>query len=387
MQKSHFTLQCNAPHSQARAGVYQTTHGSFATPCFMPIGTVGAIKALTTHQVKDMGAQIILANTYHLYLRPGHKLIQELGGLHKYMAWDGPILTDSGGFQVFSLAKLAKISEEGVRFQSHIDGSTHLLTPELVVEIQESLGSDIMMPLDECLPYPASETDVEKSLQRTLAWERRCLAARTKESSHLFAIVQGGMYPKWRKICAEELMGSKVNNVHLGVSQLGFDAYAIGGLSVGEPMELAYEIAGLTAEVLPEDKPRYMMGVGMPVDMITAIGLGIDMFDCVIPTRNARNGMLFTDFGNINIRNSCYQKDQKPIMASCACYTCQHYSRAYLRHISLAKEILSAILNSIHNLHYYISLLSQARSKIMEGQYAEFQKEFLQKQQATELDL
>ncbi|MBI2335883.1 MAG: tRNA guanosine(34) transglycosylase Tgt [Deltaproteobacteria bacterium] len=367
-----FELHHQDEKTRARAGVYHTAHGSFETPAFMPVGTVAAVKALTPHQVKDLGAQIILSNTYHLYMRPGHKLIERLGGLHHYMGWEGPILTDSGGFQVFSLARLAKVSHDGVSFQSHLDGSKHLLTPELVIEIQESLGSDIMMPLDECLPYPMTEEQVQASVEITLAWEKRCLKAKKSQNNSLFAIIQGGMYKNWRQQCAQELLLMEGGDA--------FDGYAIGGVSVGEPMELAYEITDRMTEVLPKPKPRYLMGVGMPVDIITAIGLGIDMFDCVIPTRNARNGMLFTEHGPINIRNSQYHEDPKPISESCTCYTCQHFSKAYLRHISLSKEILSPVLNSIHNLHYYLSLLSDARQAIRENRFALFQQRFLSQQ-------
>ena len=371
MQKK-FQLLAQDSNTRARLGAYHTTHGSFETPAFMPVGTVAAVKALTPHQVKDLGAQIILSNTYHLYMRPGHKLIERLGGLHHYMGWEGPILTDSGGFQVFSLARLAKVSHDGVSFQSHLDGSKHLLTPELVIEIQESLGSDIMMPLDECLPYPMTEEQVQASVEITLGWEKRCLKAKKNQNNSLFAIIQGGMYKNHRQQCAQELLSMEGGDA--------FDGYAIGGVSVGEPMELAYEITDRMTEVLPKPKPRYLMGVGMPVDIITAIGLGIDMFDCVIPTRNARNGMLFTDHGPINIRNSQYHEDPQPISESCACYTCQHFSKAYLRHISLSKEILSPVLNSIHNLHYYLSLLSDARRAIKENRFASFQQQFLSQQ-------
>lgn len=378
--KKGFQLISQDPESRARLGVYHTAHGSFETPIFMPVGTQAAIKGLTTDQVKSLGAQIILGNTYHLFLRPGHELIKDLGGLHQYMNWQGPILTDSGGFQVFSLSKLRKIKPEGVEFQSHLDGSKHLLSPEKVIEIQEALGSDIMMPLDECLPYPSTEADTQKSMELTLKWEASCLQARTKANQSLFAIVQGGTYKPLRQECAERMVACEVQNEHLGQT-LTYDGFAIGGLSVGEPMDLAYEVVDYTEPYLPKNKARYLMGVGLPIDILTCIDLGIDMFDCVIPTRNARNGQLFTDQGAFNIRNSQFHKDDRPISELCTCYTCKNYSRAYLRHISLAKEILSAVLNSIHNLHYYLNLLSQARLAIKEGSYRQFFNEYKKMQE------
>jgi len=374
-----FQLLKKDPYTQARLGRYATAHGSFETPVFMPVGTVGTVKAMRPDELKGLGAEIILGNTYHLYLRPGHLLIKELGGLHAFMNWPGPILTDSGGYQVFSLSQTCRLREDGVEFQSHLDGSKHLLTPELAIEIQEALGSDIMMVLDECLPYPSELSRAQSSMELTLRWAERCLLSRTGENS-LFCIVQGGTFQGLRKECAERLVALDGKNP--GKS---FEGFALGGLSVGEPMPLAYEIAGNTTPYLPEQKPRYLMGVGMPEDIVTCIGLGIDMFDCVVPTRMARHGTMFTKFGRINIRGSEFAKDSGPLEEGCSCYTCQNFSRAYLRHLSLSKEILSAILNTIHNLHYFLNLLGQARRAIAEGNYAKFQKEFFQQIQSGEI--
>jgi queuine tRNA-ribosyltransferase len=292
--------------------------------------------------------------------------MEKLGGLHRFMNWPGPILTDSGGYQVFSLAKMCRVSAEGVKFQSHLNGAEHLLTPELAVDIQEALGSDIMMVLDECLPYPSERSQVEQSLNLTVEWARRCFAARKDFQHHLFAIVQGGMEHDLRTHCLEKIL--ELN--------LPFEGLAIGGVSVGEPVELGYEIMERLAPQMPEDKPRYAMGIGMPEDIIRAIGFGVDMFDCVAPTRSARHGLLFTPQGRLYIRQASYAEDQRSIQEGCGCYTCQNYSRAYLRHLSLAKETLSAVLNTIHNLHYYFHLLDGARRALGAGQFLEFQREF-----------
>ncbi len=384
-----FTLHKKLSDSKARLGEIHTAHGSFQTPVFMPVGTYATVKSIRPDQlVGELNAPIILGNTYHLYLRPGHQLIKRLGGLHKFMQWPRPILTDSGGFQVFSLSKFRKVKPEGAEFQSHLDGSKHFLTPELAIEIQEALGSDIMMVLDECLGYPATEEEAKKSMDLTLSWAEKSLLAR-KSDAALFAIVQGGMYKHLRGECIERLMemgelgvggrGSGVNQNPLTPNSQPptvFNGYAVGGVSVGEPMEIAYELADYCANRLPENKPRYLMGVGLPEDIVTCIDLGIDLFDCVIPTRNARNGMLFTSDGFIYIRNACYTEDENPIDSECSCYTCKNFSRAYLRHLSHSKEILSAILNSIHNLHYYLNLLSDIRCSISEGNFSEFKKNF-----------
>jgi len=368
-----FELLQKDPNTLARLGRYSTPHGAFDTPVFMPVGTVGTVKAMRPDELKTLGAQIILGNTYHLYLRPGHEVIRELGGLHRFMNWPGPILTDSGGYQVFSLSLMCRLKEEGVEFQSHLDGSKHLLSPELAIEIQEALGSDIMMVLDECLPYPSELESARRSMDLTLRWAERCLQARKSENS-LFCIVQGGSYPELRRECAQRLI-----ELDQKYPSQNFQGFALGGLSVGEPMPLAYELVSHTTPILPEGKPRYLMGVGMPEDIVTCIGLGIDMFDCVVPTRAARHGTLFTTSGRCNIKAAEFTRDSRPIDENCACYTCQNFSRAYLRHLSLSKEILSAILNTIHNLHYFLNLLGQARRAIAEGDYAAFQKRFFEK--------
>lgn len=369
-----FQLLSKDPTTRARLGRYDTAHGSFDTPVFMPVGTQATVKAMRPEELKELGASIILGNTYHLYLRPGHRTVEKLGGLHRFMNWPGPILTDSGGYQVFSLAKMCKLKPEGVQFQSHIDGSSHLLSPELAIEIQEALGSDIMMVLDECLPYPSEEKVVAESLKLTVDWAQRCRVARKREDSSLFAIVQGGVYPNLRKECAERLLELEQG----GDGLRPFDGIAVGGLSVGEPMEMAYELVSELTPILPEDRPRYLMGVGMPPDLVTCIGLGIDMFDCVVPTRSARHGLLFTPRGRLYIKRAEFAQDPKPIDESCTCYTCRNYSRAYLRHLSFAKEVLSAVLNTIHNLHYFLDLLTQARLAIRAGKYLDFQREFFE---------
>jgi len=374
----HFRLLKKSSDSKARLGEIATARGSFQTPVFMPVGTYATVKSIRPDQLlNELKAPIILGNTYHLYIRPGHELIRKLGGLHRFMNWPRPILTDSGGFQVFSLAKLRKVRPEGVEFQSHLDGAAHFLSPELAIEIQEALGSDIMMVLDECLAYPSTETVARESMELTLQWAERSLRARKTEAA-LFAIVQGGMFENLRGECLERLLeiGSEKYQVEKIVPPSGFDGFAIGGVSVGEPMELAYDIAAYCAQRLPEEKPRYLMGVGLPEDMVEAVDRGIDMFDCVVPTRNARNGMLFTSDGFIYIRNAVHTQEPGPIDPLCSCYTCKNFSRAYLRHLSMAKEILSSILNSIHNLHYYLNLLSDIRLAISEGRFSQFKRDF-----------
>ncbi len=373
-----FQLIKKNQNTRARLGEITTAHGKIQTPVFMPVGTQATVKAIRADQlIHELNAPIILGNTYHLYLRPGHKLIEKMGGLHRFMGWPRPILTDSGGYQVFSLAKFRKVQKEGVLFQSHLDGSSHFLTPALAVEIQEALGSDIMMVLDECLAYPSTEEQARVSMELTLDWAAQCLHARKKNSA-LFAIVQGGMHKNLRAECAERLVSLHATH-KMSDEILDFDGFAIGGLSVGEPMEIAYDIAGFCAERLPENRPRYLMGVGLPQDIVESIDRGIDMFDCVIPTRNARNGMLFTQEGFIYIRNAAYTADEGPIDPTCTCYTCKNFSRAYLRHLSHAKEILSAILNSIHNLHYYLNLLEEIRQALREDRFPQFKKDFFSK--------
>ena len=349
---------------KARLGKLSTPHGEIKTPAFIPVGTQGTVKALCSKDLVDLDAEIILSNTYHLYLRPGDELIKELGGLHKFMNWERPILTDSGGFQVYSLAQFRRINEEGVMFQSHIDGSSHFITPEKAVEIQEFLGADIIMAFDECIPYPAEYDYCKKSTEMTLRWAERCLKAQKRDDQVLFGIVQGGMYNDLRKICAEELCN------------LGFSGFAIGGLSVGEPKEIMWDIADYTASILPEDKPRYLMGVGTPEDIIDGAMRGIDMFDCIIPTRQARNGSLFASTGKVVIKNSKYTRDENPVDPECDCYTCRNYSRAYLRHLFMAKEILSLRLNTIHNLHFYLNLMKRIRQAIENDSLESLVKEY-----------
>ena len=344
-----FTLIGQDPACGARLGKIATPHGQISTPAFMPVGTQGTVKALTPEQVSSLGADIILGNTYHLYLRPGHELIAKLGGLHRFMNWHGPILTDSGGFQIYSLGALRKISEEGAAFQSHIDGSRHFLSPETAVEIQEALGSDIMMCLDECIPYPADHAEAERALGRTARWALRCRESRRNEAQALFGIVQGGVYPDLRRRGVEDM------------TRIGFDGYALGGLSVGEPKDLMLENLAATTPLLPTGKPRYLMGVGTPEDLVDGVFHGIDMFDCVMPTRSARNGLLFTNGEKVVIKNARYREDGSPVDSTCDCYTCRNYTRAYLRHLYVAKEILSMVLNTIHNLRYYLRLMERIR--------------------------
>jgi len=360
-----FTLLHKDSGSEARLGKITTPHGEVDTPVFMPVGTQGTVKGLTPEMVSDLGAQIVLGNTYHLYLRPGHELIRTLGGLHKFMNWQHPILTDSGGFQIYSLGALRKITEEGASFQSHIDGSRHFISPEICMEIQEALGSDIMMCLDECVSYPAQFDYTEKSLDMTLRWARRCSAAKKNDYQALFGISQGGSYKTLRRRGIEELI------------DIGFDGYALGGLSVGEPKEVMREITAEFTPLLPEKKPRYLMGVGLPEDIVESVYHGIDMFDCVMPTRNARNGMLFTSDGKVVIRNARYRRDGSPVDIECDCYTCRNYSRAYLRHLFISGEILGLVLNTIHNIRYFMNLMKKIRDAIRSDNYSAFRKDFM----------
>ncbi|HYA93459.1 MAG TPA: tRNA guanosine(34) transglycosylase Tgt [Thermodesulfobacteriota bacterium] len=346
--------------SQARLGRVETDHGAFTTPAFLPVGTQGSVKSLTPEELLEIGVEAILGNTYHLYLRPGHETVGRLGGLHTFIHWERPILTDSGGFQLFSLGSLREISEEGVTFQSHLDGSSHFLTPEKVVEIQRVIGTDIAMVLDECVPYPSPYEYVKASMERTGRWALRSLQARRETDPALFAIVQGGIYRDLREKSVQAL------------AEMEFQGYAIGGLSVGEPKSMMIDVLKWTTPLLPEDTPRYLMGVGTPEDIINAVTLGIDFFDCVLPTRNARNGTLFTASGKISIKQAQYAEDARPVDETCACYTCRHYSRAYLRHLYLAKEILSSRLNTIHNLYYYINLLVRMKEAIQEDRLLDF---------------
>ncbi|MBC7691725.1 MAG: tRNA guanosine(34) transglycosylase Tgt [Methylotenera sp.] len=334
------------------------------TPVFMPVGTLGTVKAVATRELTEMGAQIILGNTYHLYLRPGHDRIERLGGLHKFMNWDKPILTDSGGFQVFSLSKLNKIDDQGVTFRSHIDGSSHRFTPEHSMAIQRGLGSDIVMAFDECPPYPATQEQVQKAMRRTVAWAERGLNFELKPHQARFGIIQGGLYENLRTQSATE------------IGSMPFDGFAIGGLSIGESPDLMQAMCRHTAPLLPADRPRYLMGVGRPEDLVEGVRAGIDMFDCVMPTRNARNGQLFTSQGKVNIKNTRYADDNSPLDPECPCETCTQYSRAYLRHLFVCGEVLSARLNTIHNLSFYLRLMSQMREAILENRFDDWVKTF-----------
>jgi queuine tRNA-ribosyltransferase len=348
--------------SKARLGKVETDHGSFTTPAFLPVGTQGSVKSLTPEELVEIGVEAILGNTYHLYLRPGHETIGRLGGLHAFIHWEKPILTDSGGFQIFSLGSLRKVSEEGVTFQSHLDGSSHFLTPEKVMEIQRVLGTDIAMVLDECVPHPSPYEYVKASSEQTGRWAKRCLEVKRERGPALFAIVQGGVYRDLREKSAQTLV------------EMGFEGYAIGGLSVGEPKSMMSDVLEWTTPLLPENTPRYLMGVGTPEDMIHAVILGVDFFDCVLPTRNARNGTLFTSTGKLSIKQAQYAEDQRPVDETCTCYTCRHYSRAYLRHLYISKEILSSRLNTIHNLYYYINLFRKMKEAIQKGCLLDFYK-------------
>jgi queuine tRNA-ribosyltransferase len=360
-----FTIVKRDEGSFRRLGRITTPHGDIQTPVFMPVGTQGTVKALTPEEVAgEIRAEIILCNTYHLYLRPGHEVIERLGGLHRFMNWHRPILTDSGGFQIYSLSALRKVIDEGVTFQSHIDGSTHFLTPERSVDIQRALGADIIMCFDECISYPATFADTEAAVKRTTAWAARCRDRVRGPGQALFGIVQGGMYPELRERSISELR------------QIGFDGYALGGLSVGETTEMMRAVVEHSVPLLPEDRPRYLMGVGAPADLVECAGRGIDMFDCVLPTRNARNGMLFTRRGKLVIKNARFREDERPVDEQCQCYTCRTYSRAYLRHLYMAREILSYRLNTVHNLFYFTSLLEGLRTAIADGTYEEFRRNF-----------
>lgn len=369
-----FELLAEDGATQARRGRLVTRRGTVETPVFMPVGTQGTVKAMLPEDLLTAGAEIILANTYHLFLRPGHDLIRDLGGLHRFMHWQRPILTDSGGFQVFSLGQLRRISEDGVRFQSHLDGSHQLLTPELSIAVQEALGADIIMAFDECIPYPATREYVVDSTARSGRWARRCREARRQgDGAALFGIVQGGMYPDLRRQSAEELLA------------IGFEGYALGGLSVGEEAARMYEMMEVALPLLPTRRPRYVMGVGTPENLIEGVARGVDMFDCVMPTRNARNGTLFTSFGKISIKQARYLRDERPIDPACDCYVCQHYSRAYLRHLYQSNEILASMLNTRHNLHYYLNLMAGARAAIEAGCFEAYRREFYRQRETEAL--
>ena len=363
-----FKIIRECPITGARAGEFATPRGVVETPVFMPVGTQATVKAMATPELEEIGARIILGNTYHLYLRPGTEVINLAGGLHKFMGWPHPILTDSGGFQVFSLAELRKITEDGVEFRSHIDGSKHFMTPELSMEVQRVLGSDVVMCFDECVKLPAPPDVSRAAVERTVSWARRCknfFTDRGIENQALFGIVQGALYEDQREECAARLGG------------IGFDGYAVGGLSVGETHEEMYRILDVTNHALPREKPRYLMGVGMPENLVEGISRGVDMFDCVLPTRNGRNGNLLTPGGRINIKNARFERDFSPIDETCDCYACKNYTRAYIRHLYRAGEILAARLCSWHNLRFLVRLVSDARRAILEDRYPEFLAEKL----------
>ena len=360
-----FILQCKDPSTQARLGRLETAHGSFETPVFMPVGTQGTVKALTPEDLEQCGAEIILANAYHLYIRPGIDIIREATGLHKFMGWSKPILTDSGGFQVFSLARLREITEEGVRFNSHFDGREIFLTPESVIQAQEELGSDIAMIFDECPPHDATRSQVGEAVRRTIDWAKRAKQIHRRQEQLLFGIIQGGKFLDLRKESLEQ------------TAAIGFDGYAVGGVSVGEPKEEMEKVVGEITPLLPPEKPRYLMGVGTPLDFFWAIESGIDMFDCVNPTRYARTGTAFTRSGKVVVRNAEYSKDPSPLDETCRCYTCRNFSRSYLRHLFNCEEILGHRLVTYHNIYFFISLVRQIREAIRQDGFIQLKKEFL----------
>jgi len=368
-----FEVVAEDPRTQARAGLLHTPHGTVETPAFMPVGTQATVKTLTQQDLEEIGARIILGNAYHLYLRPGHRLVDRAGGLHAFMSWQGPILTDSGGYQVFSLAELNQVREEGVRFQSHLDGSYHLFTPEKVMEIEHSLGADIIMAFDECTPFPCTRQRAQESMEMTLRWAARCLKRHgllVAEEAHrppqaLFGIVQGSVYPDLRARCAREL------------AAMDLPGYAIGGLAVGEPRPEMFAIIQATLPHLPPHKPRYLMGVGLPDDLVEAVAAGVDMFDCVVPTRNARNGTAFTPQGRLRLKNAALAEDFLPLDERCQCRTCQRYTRAYIRHLFQTNEILGLHLATFHNVHFFLQLMRDVRQAIVDGNFADWQTEFL----------
>jgi len=378
MTALRFEIQATCPHTGARAGLLHTAHGTIETPVFMPVGTQATVKGLSPRNlIDDLDAKIILANTYHLFLRPGHERIERMGGLHKFMSWPRAILTDSGGFQVFSLDKLRKVSEEGVLFHSHLDGDAHMFTPESTVDIQLALGSDIMMVLDECLAYPAAHAEARESMRRTVRWAKEAFAHyhRREKGLHcaLFPIVQGSMYADLREECVEALL------------ELNAPGYAIGGLSVGEPRDLSQQMTAVAAPLLPQDRPRYVMGVGMPEELPQYVAHGVDMMDCVLPSRNARNGYLFTSQGKVVIKNAKYLEDQSALDPACPCYTCQTFSKAYLRHLFQAGEILFSSLATLHNIQYFLDIMRQIRQSILLSQFPEWLRRF-QAKEAVEYD-
>lgn len=362
-----FEIIHECAQSGARLGRLTTPHGVIETPCYMPVGTQATVKTMTPLELHEIKTQILLSNTYHLYLRPGHELVKEAGGLHQFMGWDGPILTDSGGFQVFSLGDLRKITEQGVEFRSHLDGSRHLFTPERVMEIEAALGADIIMAFDECVPYPADREYTERSMHRTHRWAKRCKDSQLREDQALFGIVQGGMYEDLRKESARV------------ISDMDFIGNAIGGLSVGEPKPLMYEMLEVVNNILPKNKPRYLMGVGSPDCLFEGVLRGVDMFDCVLQTRIARNGQALTSQGPLTIRNKTFERDFSTIDPECDCYACKNFTRAYVRHLIKAEEILAARLLSIHNLRFSLALMEQMREAIRNDRLLDFKQEFYEK--------
>jgi queuine tRNA-ribosyltransferase len=373
---NHFIIQYQSSTSHARSGVLQTSHGNIETPAFMPVGSQGTVKGLHPEEVRSCGFQMILSNAYHLLLRPGHDLVESLGGLHAFMQWDGGILTDSGGYQIVSLADLCKITEEGVGFRSHLNGDWHLLSPEKSMAVQVALGSDIMMVLDHCPSFPCSESQAREALQRTDRWARRCVVVPKNDHQWLFGIVQGGVFPELRKESARRLL------------DIGLDGYALGGLSLGEEKSSMFEMIQAVVEELPKQAPRYLMGVGMPEDLVEGVRWGIDLFDCVIPTRHGRTGWLFTNTGRVVIKQARYTNDSGPIDPECTCPTCRRFSRAYLRHLFVANEMLGVRLNTIHNLWYYGSLMRKMRQAIRENRFDAFRREFYRRRgcEGSEMD-
>ena len=367
MYRCKFEVHKQDARTRARLGTLHLTHGDVQTPIFMPVGTQATVKTMSPHELKDIGTQIMLSNTYHLFLRPGHELIRDMGGLHKFMNWDKPILTDSGGFQVFSLSEMRKIREEGVEFRSHLDGSKHFITPEYDMEIQEALGADIAMAFDECSPYPCDWDRAKIAMDRTHRWARRCIRSHQRSDQALFGIVQGAFYKDLRIESAKTL------------ADMDFPGYGIGGLSVGEPKPIMYEMLEELEPFMPKEKPRYLMGVGSPDCLLEGVERGVDMFDCVLATRIARNGTVFTHNGRLVIRNAIYARDERPLDEECDCYVCRNYSRAYIRHLMKAGEILGARLTSYHNLHFLIKMMEEIRQAIAEDRFVEYKKEFLEK--------
>ncbi|HPU68384.1 MAG TPA: tRNA guanosine(34) transglycosylase Tgt [Acetomicrobium flavidum] len=353
----NYEVIAECPHTRARVARMSTPHGIIETPCFMPVGTQATVKAMAPFELEMLGARIILSNAYHLYLRPGVDIIEKAGGLHGFMGWDRAILTDSGGFQVFSLASLRNVSDDGVEFQSHLDGSRHFLTPAFVMSVEESLGSDIAMCFDECTSYPISEEDARRATLRTIRWAMSCKQSHSRPDQALFGIIQGSVFPELRRLCGEALV------------DMDFPGYGIGGLAVGEPKRMMYDVLELMDQLLPRSKPRYLMGVGHPLDMVEAIALGVDMFDCVLPTRNARNGSVLTSRGMLNVRRQELKDDLSPLDPKCNCYVCKNFSRAYIRHLHKAGEILASRLCTWHNLHFMLELAREARRAIMDGSF------------------